>query len=227
MGTPHISASVEDISKKILLVRDPLLSGFIAETLLKNSRLFSEIRGMCGFTGEYGGQTVSVLSIGLGIPSAAIYTNELLEIYGVKRIVYLDGCIPLQPDLAEGSVVLVSGCSTDSDFTRHIFPGDFAPLADYSMLTEACDRLQAVSIPTTTGSVLTSDSIFDRSTASDVWERHGVLAVDSASAAIYALAAKYHAKTLSILPVIPDLLQLKEEFLKGILTCALEILLCN
>ena len=75
--TPHIEAKAGQIAKTVLMPGDPLRAKFIAETFLENPQLVNNVRGVQGYTGTYKGVRVSVMASGMGIPSIAIYSNEL------------------------------------------------------------------------------------------------------------------------------------------------------
>ena len=57
--TPHNTAKLGDIAKKVLMPGDPLRAKFIAETYLENPVCFNTVRGMLGFTGTYEGKPAS------------------------------------------------------------------------------------------------------------------------------------------------------------------------
>ena len=78
MATPHIGANKGDIAEVVLLPGDPLRAKYIAETFLENPVLYTNVRGMLGFTGTYKGKRVSVQGTGMGVPSIGIYVNELI-----------------------------------------------------------------------------------------------------------------------------------------------------
>ena len=51
MATPHNAANKGDIAKTVLMPGDPLRAKFIAETFLKEPKLFNTVRNMFGYTG--------------------------------------------------------------------------------------------------------------------------------------------------------------------------------
>ena len=65
---------------------------WIAETFLDGPRVLHEVRGMLGFTGTWQGVRVSVQGSGMGMPSASIYTHELINEYGVKSLIRIGSC---------------------------------------------------------------------------------------------------------------------------------------
>ena len=83
MPTPHNNAQNGDFAKTVLMPGDPLRAKFIAETFLENPQLVNNVRGVQGYTGTYKGVRVSVMASGMGIPSIAIYSNELYTQYGL------------------------------------------------------------------------------------------------------------------------------------------------
>ena len=83
----HIEAKQGEIADKILLPGDPLRAKFIAENFLEDAVCFNNVRGMLGFTGTYKGERVSVMGTGMGMPSISIYATELIQSYGVKKLI--------------------------------------------------------------------------------------------------------------------------------------------
>ena len=90
--TPHIEAAAGDYAEDILLPGDPARAEWIAETFLSDVRVVNRVRGAIGLTGTFQGRPVSVQATGMGMPSAAIYLNELLMEYGVKRMIRVGTC---------------------------------------------------------------------------------------------------------------------------------------
>ncbi len=78
MSTPHLEAQPGDIAETILLPGDPLRAKFIAEHFLTDVMQFNRVRNMLGFTGYYQGKRVSVMGTGMGMPSMAIYSYDVI-----------------------------------------------------------------------------------------------------------------------------------------------------
>ena len=88
----HIGASAGEIAPLVLMPGDPLRAKWIAETFLDDAKLYTEIRGMLGFTGTWQGHPVSVQGSGMGQPSAAIYVTELFKEYDVQSVIRVGSC---------------------------------------------------------------------------------------------------------------------------------------
>jgi purine-nucleoside phosphorylase len=200
----HIGAQPGDIAERVLLPGDPMRAKWIAETFLEDPKCYTEVRGMLGFTGRWQGVPVSVQGSGMGMPSASIYTHELINEYGVKSLIRIGSCGALAQDLNLGDVIAAIGSATDSNMNRVRFDGliDYAPVADFGLLRTAADVAERRGIPLRVGPILAADAFYtDRPDLYDSLADYGVLAVEMESAAIYTIAARYGAKALTILTV--------------------------
>ncbi|MET7394623.1 purine-nucleoside phosphorylase [Dactylosporangium sp. NPDC005572] len=200
----HIGAQAGDIAERVLLPGDPLRAKWIAETFLKDARCYSTVRNMLGFTGTYDGVEVSVQGSGMGMPSASIYTHELINDYGVRKLIRVGSCGAIVESLKLRDVVAAIGSSTDSMMNRQRFDGliDYAPVADFELLRTAVDVARQQGIEMQVGPILAADAFYtDRPDLYDRLADYGVLAVEMESAAIYTIAARFGAKALTLLTV--------------------------
>jgi purine-nucleoside phosphorylase len=200
----HIGAQPGEIAERVLLPGDPMRAKWIAETFLDDPKCYTEVRGMLGFTGSWHGVRVSVQGSGMGMPSASIYTHELINDYGVTSVIRIGSCGALAEDLNLGDVIAAIGSATDSNMNRTRFDGlvDYAPVADFDLLRTAVDVAAARQIGMRVGPILAADAFYtDRPDLYDALAAYGVLAVEMESAAIYTIAARYRAKALTILTV--------------------------
>jgi purine-nucleoside phosphorylase len=200
----HIGAQPGDIAERVLLPGDPMRAKWIAETFLKDPVCYTQVRGMLGFTGTWQGVPVSVQGSGMGMPSASIYTHELINEYGAKSVLRIGSCGALADDLHLGDVIAAIGSATDSNMNRVRFDGlvDYAPVADFGLLRTAVDVAERRGITLRVGPILAADAFYtDRPDLYDTLADYGVLAVEMESAAIYTIAARYKAKALTILTV--------------------------
>lgn len=213
MPTPHISAVPGDFAEAVLLPGDPRRARHIAETFLDDARPVTEVRAMAGFTGSYQGMPVSVMGTGMGIPSAAIYITELIDVYGARRLVRVGSTGGIPPAIGLRDIVIAIGASTDSSFLDARYEGmSYSATADYGLLSAAVAAATAHGVTFHVGNVHTSDSFYsprpERLEAA--WERMGILAVEMETAGLYAIAAEKRVRALSILTV-SDHLHLEEE----------------
>ncbi|MBY9075454.1 purine-nucleoside phosphorylase [Nocardioides sp. WL0053] len=206
----HIAAKPGQIAPYVLMPGDPLRAKWIAETFLEDTEVYSEVRGMLGFTGTYRGERVSVQGSGMGLPSFSIYAHELFAEYDVQAVVRVGSCGALSEDLAVRDIVIASGACTDSSMNRIRFEGlDYAPVADFGLLRAAVEAAEEMDLPVQTkvGLIMSSDSFYSaRPELVTRMADYGVLAVEMEAAALYTLAAKFKRRGLTICTVSDHIL---------------------
>lgn len=201
----HIAAEPGQIAPVVLFPGDPLRAKWIAETFLDDAELYSETRGMLGFTGTWEGHRVSVQGSGMGQPSMAIYVNELFREYDVQSIVRVGSCGAVTEAVGVRDVIIASGACTDSAMNRIAFHGiDYAPVADFGLLRGAVEAAEAREggSPFHVGLLFSSDSFYAaRPELLGEMVNYGVLGVEMEASALYTLAAKYGRRALAICTV--------------------------
>ncbi len=203
MATPHINAKAGDFAETVLMPGDPLRAKYIAEKYLERAKQVCDVRNMFGYTGTYKGKKISVMGHGMGIPSASIYTHELISEYGVKNIIRIGSCGAVKDDVNLMDVVIAMGASTDSKVNRIRFSDhDFSAIADFGLLEEAVKQARVNNIPVKVGNVFSADLFY--TPEADIFkkmEKLGILGVDMEAAGIYGVSAELGAKALTILTV--------------------------
>ncbi|HHV42421.1 MAG TPA: purine-nucleoside phosphorylase [Clostridiaceae bacterium] len=207
MSTPHIDAVKGDIADTVLLPGDPLRAKFIADNFLENAVCFNQVRNMLGYTGERNGKRVSVMGTGMGIPSHAIYTHELIHNFEVKNLIRVGSCGAYVPELKLYDIVLAQGACTDSNYARNFnLPGTYAALASWDLLYRAYNYCQEHDIEVSVGNILSSDIFYNLDDS--VWRRWArmrVIAVEMECYALYCNAASAGVNALTILTVSDNL----------------------
>ncbi len=203
----HIGAKENEIAEAVLLPGDPLRAKYIAETFLENPVCYNEVRNMFGYTGTYKGKKVSVQGTGMGVPSISIYVNELMQSYGVQKLIRVGTCGAIQKDVKVRDVILAMTSSTDSNMNKLLFDGiDFAPTADFGLLKKAYDTGVEKGLNLKVGNVFTADQFYSDKADHEKWAQYGILAIEMETTALYTLAAKYGRQALSILTVSDHIL---------------------
>jgi len=199
----HIGAKKGDIAEVVLMPGDPLRAEYIAENYLQDAICYNKVRGMYGFTGTYRGLRVSVQGSGMGIPSISIYAHELINEFGVKRLIRVGSCGSLQKHVRIRDMVFGMAASHDSGINDRRFPSmTYAPTADYSLLENAVSAARAKDYRFHVGNILSTDTFYnDDMELWKQWAAFGVLAVEMEGASIYTLAAKFGVQALTILTV--------------------------
>ena len=205
--TPHIGAKYGEIAETVIMLGDPLRAQFMAEHFLDNPVLFNKVRGMLGFTGTYKGKRVSVMGHGMGVPSMAIYSYELFNFYGVKKIIRVGSAGSMNPDLHIGDLMLAQGACTNSNYASQFqLSGTFAPIADFDLLRAAVEKAEELGYTYKVGNIYSSDIFYDENSgATAQWQKMGVLAVEMESAALYMNAARYGGRALCLCTISDSL----------------------
>ena len=199
MSTPHNSANPGDFAKTVLMPGDPLRAKFIADTFLEGARLVNNVRGIHGYTGTYRGAPVSVMASGMGMPSIGIYSYELFSQYDVENIIRIGSAGAISPKLKVRDVVAAQGACTNSNFAHQYgLPGQYAPIADYTLLETAVGVARELGVEMPVGNLLSSDTFYDASNTTLKWGEMGVLGVEREPAALYWTAMKLGRRALAI-----------------------------
>ena len=201
--TIHIGAKPADIAETVLMPGDPYRAKWAAETFLDAPKLVNEVRGMLGFTGTYKGAPVTIHGSGMGMPSLSIYANELIRDYGAKTLIRIGSCGGMQPHVKLRDIIIAMTASSLSTPSSGLFKElNFAPCADYDLLSAAVAEAQGKDVGLHVGGIYSSDVFYDeRPDLNEQMVRHGILGVEMEAAELYNLAARYGVRALAVLTV--------------------------
>ena len=207
--TPHIKATSADFAKTVLMPGDPLRSKFVAENFLKDAVLVNNVRGIQGYTGTYNGVPVSVMASGMGMPSIGIYSYELFNFFGVENIIRIGSAGGLADKVQLRDIIIGMGACTNSSYQeQYDLGGNYAPVADYTLLRKAVEEAENLGVRYHVGNMLSSDVFYNANPAfNDGWYKMGVLGVEMEAAALYMNAAAAGKRALAICTVSDHILR--------------------
>ena len=190
MSPVHVRAEPGELAQSVLLPGDPRRAKYIAENFFEDAKLVTEERGMLGYTGTYKGEPVSVQATGMGCPSAAIVTEELVQL-GARNLLRVGTCGGYSRDLRLGDLIVATAATpqdgTISSLTRGV---PYAPAAHFDVVHAAHHAAQRAGTRTFTGPIVSSDLFYDpEEDPASLWGDLGVLAVEMEAAAIFTIAA--------------------------------------
>ena len=220
MSTPHNAANIGDIAERILLPGDPLRAKHIAETFLDGAKLYTDIRNIYGYTGKYKGVPISVQATGMGIPSFAIYIHELINVYGVKKLIRVGSCGGMHKNVKIRDIVVAQGVTTDSSIVHQVFGGavNYSLIADFELLEKSVNNARKLNTPVKVGNIICTDRFYNdyddvngtfgdgKRSLNEKLVQYGILAVEMETAALYLLAAEAGVQGLGIFTVSDQLL---------------------
>lgn len=205
--TPHINAKPEDFGKTVLMPGDPLRAKFIAEKFLEDAKLINNVRGIQGYTGYWQGMKISVMASGMGMPSIGIYSYELFSAFGVEQIIRIGSAGALREEIKVRDIVVGQGACTNSRYgDQYHLRGNFAPIADFSLLRACAEEAEKMGLNYHVGNLLSSDTFYDDGEGDTLaWAKMGAMAVEMEAAALYMNAARLGKRALAICTVSDSL----------------------
>jgi purine-nucleoside phosphorylase len=191
----HLHAEPGDYAPLVLLPGDPNRATAIASRFdggLQGAREVNANRGLLGYTGTLNGRPISVQTTGMGPPSIAIVTEELLRL-GARQLVRVGTTGALRDEIHLGDVVIATA-SSPTDGTTHTFMRGkpYAPTADFALTHALVHAAQKLGVPFHVGPIATIDVFSHYHPDPDFvrpWREAGALAVEMEASALFYLAA--------------------------------------
>jgi uridine phosphorylase len=186
--TAHLKPAA-DLAERVLLPSNPHRALAIAQDLLESPRMFNHAHGLWGYTGiAPDGAPLTVQSTGLGGPSAAIVTEELIGL-GVRRLVRVGSgraLVDLEPDVLVAAERVLSGDGASAAL------GANGALGSDPVLLE-----RLVAAGATPGTVVTTDLFYGEPPA-------GGSVADLETGAVLQVAARHGVPAACVLALAAD-----------------------
>ncbi len=192
---PHHLKPATDLAERVLLPGDPHRALAVAQHLLDGPKMFNHQRGLWGYTGiAADGEPLTVQATGMGGPSAAIVTEELIAL-GARRLVRIGTCGALLDGLELGE--LVAARSVLAADGASVALGANGALGSDPVLLELL-----VAAGARAATVVSSDLFYDpRAGAAGAWMERGASVVEMEAAAILQVAARREVAAAVVLAV--------------------------
>ncbi|MBO4501244.1 MAG: uridine phosphorylase [Clostridia bacterium] len=195
----HINCRAGDVGEYVILPGDPGRCEKIA-AYFENARFVTSNREYTVYTGTLCGKKVSVVSTGIGGPSAAIAMEELCNI-GAKHFIRVGTCGGIALPVCAGDVVIASSAVRQEGTSREYAPIEYPATADHRTTNALEQAAKALGLKYHVGVVQAKDSFYgqhdpaskpvsyDLLSKWEAWKRLGVLASEMESAALFCVAA--------------------------------------
>jgi DeoD family purine-nucleoside phosphorylase len=216
----HVRAEPGDFAESVLLPGDPRRANYIAENFFEDARLVTEERGMLGYTGTYKGKPVSVQATGMGCPSAAIVTEELIQL-GARNLLRIGTCGGYSRELRLGDLVIATAATPNDGTVSSITRGmPYAPAAHFDVIHAAHHAAESAGRRASVGPIVSSDLFYDpEEEPARLWGGLGVLAVEMEAAAVFTLSAMHGVRAGCLLTVSDtigeEIVRISDEELKN------------
>ena len=165
------------------------------------------------YTGALLGEKVSVVSTGIGGPSAAIAMEELANL-GAHTFIRVGTCGGIELSVQSGDVVVATGAVRMEGTSREYAPIEFPAVSDFGIAAALVEAAKAMGKTCHAGVVQCKDSFYGQHSPGrmpvfyeleqkwEAWKRLGVLASEMESAALFAVAAARRVRCGSVFHVI-------------------------
>ncbi len=208
----HIACRQGDVGAYCLLPGDPARCAIIAGSL-DHAQMVAQNREFTTYTGTLNGEKVSVVSTGIGGPSAAIAMEELAAL-GVHTFVRVGTCGGIALPVQSGDLVIATGAVRMEGTSREYAPIEFPAVADFSVAAALSRAANKAGFRFHTGVVQCKDSFYGQHDPArmpvgaellarwEAWKKLGVLASEMESAALFTVAAALGVRAGTVLQVV-------------------------
>ena len=133
----HIKCKIGDVGRYVLLPGDPGRVAKIA-AYLDNAVHIQTNREYEVWTGYLDGKKVSVMSTGMGGPSAAIGLEEL-KMIGADTFIRIGTCGGIDPELEPGTLIIPTGAIRKDGTGREYVPIEFPAVPNFDLVSALKD----------------------------------------------------------------------------------------
>jgi uridine phosphorylase len=187
------------IAADALLPGDPHRALQLAQELLVEPKMSNHTHGLWGYGGRTAeGRELTIQSIGIGGPSAAVVLAELAAL-GVRRAIVVGTCRSITPQLGLGDLLVV-GEAISADGVSRELSGEATVRPDPQLgaalaAAAAAEGLRSVSVAST-------DLIGELDgRPAEEWARRGAEALEMATAALFAAGPRCGVAVAALLAV--------------------------
>ena len=199
-GLPyHIGVSADQIGRYVLLPGDPKrvkkIAGHLDDPVKQGDSREYET-----WTGSLEGVPVTVMSTGIGGPSAAIGLEELCDL-GAHTFIRIGTCGGIQPEIRSGDLVIAQAACRQEGTSREYAPIEYPAVADIGIVNALAGAAKALGQAYHVGVVQCKDSFYGQHSPEaspvsyqlldkwEAWKQLGCLASEMESAALFIVAA--------------------------------------
>lgn len=154
----HIHLTKGEVGRYCILPGDPGRCAAIA-AYFDHPEHMAQNREYNSYTGLLLGERVSVVSTGIGGPSAAIAMEELSAI-GVESFLRVGTCGGINLNVQSGDLVIATGAIRQEGTSREYAPIEFPAVPNYAMLSALVDAAKQSGAPWHAGVVQCKDSFY-------------------------------------------------------------------
>ena len=210
----HIGAAPGEVGPYVILPGDPGRCEKIASHF-EDPRKVAQNREYTTYTGRLDGELVSVMSTGIGGPSAAIGMEELVHC-GADTFIRVGTSGGMQKEILGGDVVIATGAIRFEGTSKEYAPIEYPAVADFEVTAALRESAKELKLTTHLGVVQCKDNFYGQHSPDtmpvayelndkwDAWMRCGALASEMESAALFIVAGVRRVRCGSVLLVVAN-----------------------
>jgi uridine phosphorylase len=210
----HLQIRPGDIGEYVILTGDPKRCSKIAAQL-EQASLIADSREYVTYTGQLCGQKVSVVSTGIGGPSAAIAMEELVRC-GAHTFIRVGTCGGMQLEVHGGDLIVATGAVRMEGTSKEYAPIEFPAVADFSIVSALTQAAGELDYAYHTGIVQCKDSFYGQHEPETkpvsyqlvskwkAWVQLGCKGSEMESAALFVTASYLHVRCGTVLLVMAN-----------------------
>lgn len=139
----HLDIIADDVGHYVILPGDPGRVSKIA-AYLENAKFIAQNREYTTYTGYLKGRKVSVVSTGIGGPSAAIAMEELIRC-GCHTFIRVGTSGGINLKVSGGDLVIATAAVRGEGTSREYIPIDYPAVADFEVVSALVDSAETLS----------------------------------------------------------------------------------
>ncbi|MEG2350479.1 MAG: uridine phosphorylase [Hungatella sp.] len=191
----HIGVRSGEVGKYVILPGDPKRCKLIA-AYFEEAKLIADNREYVTYTGLLDATPVSVVSTGIGGPSASIALEELIKA-GADTFIRVGTCGGMDLEVKGGDLVIASGAIRMEGTSKEYAPIEYPAIADIQIVNALIAAAEEKKLPYHVGVVQCKDSFYGQHSPETMpvswdleqkwqaWIRCGALASEMESAALF------------------------------------------
>jgi uridine phosphorylase len=210
----HTAVGPGDVGRYVILPGDPGRCAKIA-AYFDNAEKIAVNREYVTYTGSLDGVKVSVMSTGIGGPSASIAVEELYK-SGADTFIRIGTCGGMQEDVCGGDLVIANGAIRMEGTSREFAPIEYPAVPDFDVTCALAQAAREGGHRHHVGVVQCKDSFFGQHEPEvmpvsyelqnkwQAWLRMGCKASEMESAAIFTVGAYLRVRVGAVLFVMSN-----------------------
>ncbi len=214
----HIGIKQNEIGEYVILTGDPKRIDAIAKMLdsYKEVGYNREFRTVTGYITGYNSEKIkiSVVSTGIGCPSAAICIEELINI-GAKVLIRIGTAGSLQPNIKVGDIVIATATVREDGTTKQYVPKIYPAVSNIKVVNSLIEAAEKLNVKYHLGITHCKDAFYtelpeitplkeENEKNWKVWQRSNVLATEMESSALFVIGSIRKVSVGTILKIVGE-----------------------